>query len=123
MFIIYCFIAFLSLGLHNASRNVAEQDGDIPFIYSDSNLIKVNLWFLLVGLIIPFITMFFYVLWYWGILINLVMLLGSMIIANYFTYNLHTVKRPPFNIPSRVDVRPSIIVSIISVILFIIMVL
>lgn len=120
MYLIYCFTAFLSLSLHNASRNVAEEDGDIPPIYANSG---ISFWFLVVGLIMPIVTMFFYTSWYWAIVINIVMIMVSMIIGNYFTYNLYTVKKPPLYIPSRVDARPSIILSLTSLVLFLYIIL
>ena len=38
MYLIYCFIAYLSFSLHNATRNVAEIDGDIPQLYTGNSL-------------------------------------------------------------------------------------
>lgn len=119
MYLAYCFLAFLSLSLHNATRNVAEEDGDIPTIYRGTNTVLLNLWFFLTGLITPTITMFLYTKWYWAITYIVAGLLISMIMANNYVYKYHIIKRPPLYIPSRVDVRLSLITSMISVILFI----
>ena len=117
MYLAYCFLAFLSLSLHNATRNVAEEDGDIPTIYRGTNTVLLNLWFFLTGLITPTITMFLYTKWYWAITYIVAGLLISMVMANNYVYKYHIVRRPPLYIPSRVDVRLSLITSMISVIL------
>lgn len=118
MYLAYCFLAFLSLSLHNATRNVAEEDGDIPTIYRGTNTVLLNLWFFLTGLITPTITIFLYTKWYWAITYIVAGLLISMVMANNYVYKYHIVRRPPLYIPSRVDVRLSLITSMISVILF-----
>lgn len=117
MYLAYCFLAFLSLSLHNATRNVAEEDRDIPTIYRGTNTVLLNLWFFLTGLITPTITMFLYTKWYWAITYIVAGLLISMVMANNYVYKYHIIRRPPLYIPSRVDVRLSLITSMISVIL------
>ncbi|OCA68456.1 hypothetical protein BBI01_18605 [Chryseobacterium artocarpi] len=115
-------MAFLSLSLHNATRNVAEEDGDIPTIYRGTNTVLLNLWFFLTGLIAPTVTMFLYTKWYWAIIYIVAGLLISIVMANNYIYKYHIVRRPPLNTPSRVDVRLSIITSMISVILLIVLI-
>lgn len=122
MYLVYCFLAFLSLSLHNATINVAEEDGDIPIIYRGTNTVLLNLWFFLTGLIAPTVTMFLYTKWYLAIIYIVAGLLISMVMANNYIYKYHIVRRPPLNTPSRVDVRLSIITSMISVILLIVLI-
>ena len=119
MYLIYCFIAYLSFSLHNATINVAEIDGDIPQLYTGNSLKYLNFWLLLTGQIIPFIIMFFYTEWYWAILINLFLIFITMLIANKYIMEIHVIRKPPLNTPSRVDVRPSLIVNAISIIFLI----
>ncbi|SEW49372.1 hypothetical protein SAMN05421841_4149 [Chryseobacterium wanjuense] len=122
MYLAYCFFAFLSLSLHNATRNVAEEDGDIPTIYRGTNTVLLNLWFFLTGLIAPIITMFLYTKWYLAIIYIVAGLLILMVMANNYVYQYHIVRRPPLYIPSRVDVRLSLITSLIGVIFLIILI-
>ena len=68
MYLIYCFLAYLSLSLFNASKNVGEETGDLVMIHSSSGGVIM---FFLIGAILPFATMFFYIEWYWAILINI----------------------------------------------------
>lgn len=120
MYLLYCFLAFLSLGLHNASKNVAKEDGDIPMIYN-SNIIDI--WFFITGILIPAVILFRYSTWYLALIFLIVGILVTMILANQYMYRFHVTKRPPFYIPGRADARPSIIISVISIILLAIVVL
>jgi len=120
MFLIYCFLAFLSLSLHNATRNVGEEDGDIPAIYTGSSLMLLNLWFFITGFIIPAIMLFLSTKWYLAIIYMVVGILISMILANNYMYKYHVARRPPLYIPSRVDLRPSLVMNIVSIIFLII---
>lgn len=122
MYLAYCFLAFLSFSLYNATRNVAEEDGDIPNIYRGTNTVLLNLWFFLTGLIVPTVTIFLYTKWYWAIIYIVAGLLISMVMANNYVYKYHIVRRPPLYIPSRVDVRLSLITSMISVIMLIVLI-
>ncbi|MCQ9635055.1 hypothetical protein MP477_08830 [Chryseobacterium sp. WG23] len=122
MSLVYCFLVFLSLSLHNATKNVAEEDGDIPTIYRGTKTVLLNLWFFLTGLIAPTITMFLYSKWYWAIIFIVAGLLISMVMANNYVYKYHIVRRPPLYIPGRVDARLSLITSMISVIMLIVLI-
>ncbi|MEG0407685.1 MAG: hypothetical protein RR623_02315 [Bacilli bacterium] len=113
-------MAFLSLSLHNASKNVAKEDGDIPMIYN-SNIIDV--WFFITGLLVPAIILFKYSVWYLALIYLIVGLLITMILANQYMYKFHVIKRPPLFIPGRADARPSIIINVISIIVLTIIVL
>ncbi|MNT55841.1 hypothetical protein D3C72_1931100 [compost metagenome] len=78
------------------------------------------MWFLLTGQIIPIVVMLIYSKWYLAVIYIVVGILGTMILANQYMYKYHIVKRPPLYIPSRADVRPSIVISIISLIVLLI---
>lgn len=119
MYLLYCFLAFLSLGLHNASKNVANEDGDIPMIYN-SNIIDI--WFFITGLLVPAVILFKYSVWYIALIYLIVGLLITMIVANQYMYKFHVIKRPPLFIPGRTDARPSIIISVISIIVLVIVI-
>lgn len=120
MILLYTFTAFLSFSLFQASKSVAEEDGDIPILYSGSNLFKISAWYFLTGLLIPIVMLFVFETWYLAIVYMIVGIVLSMLVANQFTYKMHVVKSPPFYIPSRVDSRPAFIMSFISVVLLII---
>ena len=120
MTIFYAFVAFLGFALFQASRSVAEEDGDIPLLYSGNNLFMISSWFIITGLLLPVVMLFIMETWYLAFLYIIVGIVLAMVIGNQFTYNMHVVKRPPFYIPSRVDARPAIIVSIISLVLLVI---
>lgn len=123
MIILYAFAAFLSFSLFQASRNVAEEDGDIPLLYSGNKLVQLSAWFLLTGLLLPVIMLFVNEKWYFAILYSIAGIVISMLLANHFTYNMHVVKRPPFYIPSRVDARPCLVTSLVSVIILLLILL
>lgn len=106
MYLVYCFLAFLSLCLFNASKNVGEERGDLLMIHSHSSS---TILFFIIGALMPFVTMFFYLHWYWAILMNIGLILCSMIVANFFTKNSSAI--------------PSLVIGIISVILFSILLL
>lgn len=82
MYLVYCFLAFLSLCLFNASKNVGEERGDLAIIHSYSSS---TILFFIIGALMPFVTMFFYIQWYWAILMDIGLILCSMIVANFLT--------------------------------------
>jgi len=108
------------LSLHNASKNVAKEDGDTPLIYSS---MATDIWFFTTGLIVPAVVLFVYSTWYLALTYLIGGLLMTMILANQYMYKFHVVKKPPLYIPSRADAKPSIIVSVISIILLAIVIL
>lgn len=118
MFILYCFTAFLSLGLYFITLEIAKEGYDMPMILQSHYL---TAWFVITGSIIPFITMFFFIEWYWAILLNIVMFIGSGFLATVYT-GTRTNTTTTFFVESNVDIRPPFVVSLISIVLFAILI-
>ncbi len=113
MYLIYCLVAVLSYFWFITNYEIAEKEKKFASINKSLGMA----WFGITGLILPVIVLFYNLKWYMAIIYFIGIVLVMTFLSKLLIGIYNSFFPPTF---TRIDFRPTIVLSLLSIILFLI---